>query len=77
MGNSSGNIIPKAMLVEIGVKAGDKVELLVQDGRLTIETVKAPSRSGWAEDAARIAAMADDALVMGEFGTDGGDDWTW
>jgi antitoxin MazE len=77
MGNSSGIIIPKPMLAEIGLKAGDDVELAVRDGRLVIEAVKSHPRAGWAEDARRIAEADDDGLVLGEFGNDGDDALTW
>jgi len=77
MGNSSGIIIPKPMLAEIGLKAGDDVELAVHDGRLVIEAVKAYPRAGWAEDARRIAEAEDDRLVLGAFGNDDDDALTW
>lgn len=77
MGNSSGIIIPKPMLAEIGMKAGDDVDLRVEGGRLVIAALKPRPRVGWAEDAQRIAASGDDRLVLGEFGNDGDDDLTW
>ena len=77
MGNSSGIIIPKLMLAEIGMKAGDDVEMVIQDGRIVIAPIKTHPRVGWAEDAKRIAAAGDDGLVLGEFGNDGDDELTW
>jgi len=71
MGNSSGVIIPKPMLTEIGVRAGDSIEMVVLEGRLVIEAVTAHPRAGWAEAARQIAESGDDALVLGEFGNDG------
>lgn len=77
MGNSSGIIIPKPMLAEIGIKAGDDVDLRVEGDRLVIEVLKPCARAGWAEDARRIAESGDDRLVLGEFGNDGDDELTW
>ena len=77
MGNSSGITIPKPMLAEIGMKAGDDVDLRIEGGRLVIAALKPRPRAGWAEDARRIAENADDRLVLGEFGNDGDDDLTW
>ena len=75
-GNSAGVIIPKPLLSEIGVQAGDGVDLRVEDGRLVIEPSRNP-REGWAEDAKRIAAEGDDKLVWPEFVDDLDDEWTW
>jgi antitoxin MazE len=77
MGNSSGIIIPKPILAEIGVRAGDSIEMIVLDGRLVIEAVKAHPRAGWAEAARQIAESGDDALVLGEFGNDGDASLSW
>ena len=77
MGNSSAVIIPKPLLVEIGAIVGDDVELLVEDGRIVVAPIKQHSRSGWAEDAARIADVGDDALVWPEFGNEGDVDLAW
>jgi antitoxin MazE len=77
MGNSSGVIIPKPLLAEMGVRPGDVVELAVRDGRLVIEAVKADPRAGWAEDARRLAEADDDHLVWGAFGNDGDTDLVW
>jgi antitoxin MazE len=49
-GNSAGVIIPKPLLSAIGAKAGDRVELKVEAGRLVIERIRS-----WAEDAKRLA----------------------
>jgi len=77
MGNSSGIIIPKPLLAEIGLKAGDIVELGLEDGRLVIVALKPHPRTGWAEDARRIAESGDDHLVLGEFANSGDDELTW
>jgi len=45
MGNSSGIIIPRIMLAEIGMKPGDHVELAIEDGGLFHFLVAALSRT--------------------------------
>ena len=77
MGNSSGIIIPKPLLIEIGAKAGDDVEMLVEAGRIVIAPIHAHPRAGWAEDARRIAEEGDDALVWPEFGNADDGALTW
>ena len=77
LGNSSGVIIPKSMLAEIGVAAGDMVELSLEDGRVTITPVKRRPREGWAEASRAIAEAGDDALVWPEFDNIGDDELTW
>ncbi|HEV7293579.1 MAG TPA: AbrB/MazE/SpoVT family DNA-binding domain-containing protein [Devosia sp.] len=77
IGNSAGVVIPKPMLQEIGAGAGDKVDLSVVDGKIVIEPVRKSVREGWAEDAARLAALGDDELVWPELANDADEDWTW
>jgi antitoxin MazE len=68
MGNSSGIIIPKPVLAEIGAVAGDTMRLSVEGRRIVIEPVTPGPREGWGEDARAIASANDDALVWPEFG---------
>lgn len=77
MGNSSGVIIPKPLLVEIGAKAGDEVELVVEQGRLVLTPLVGRPRAGWADDARLLAAEGDDALAWPEFGNEGDESLTW
>jgi antitoxin MazE len=65
MGNSSGVIIPKPFLAEIG--ASSAVEMVVEDGRIVIEAERRAPRAGWAV-ASRGLAEAGDQLVWPEFG---------
>lgn len=76
-GNSAGVLIPKPLLAEIGAKAGDSVELKVEGGRLVIEPVIRPARTGWAEDSARLAREQDDELVWPELGNSEDATLTW
>lgn len=77
LGNSSGVIIPKTMLAELGVAAGDAVDLLLEDGRIAITPVRRRPREGWAEAFRELAEAGDDALVWPEFGNDEDADLTW
>ncbi|WP_375450126.1 AbrB/MazE/SpoVT family DNA-binding domain-containing protein [uncultured Devosia sp.] len=76
-GNSTGVIIPKSLLSEIGAEAGDSFDMRIEDGKIIIQKERRHPREGWAEAAAAIAAAGDDKLVWPEFGNDGDDDLTW
>ncbi len=77
IGNSSGVIIPKPFLAEIGSKPGDKVDMLVEDGRIIITPVRSEPRAGWPEDAKRVADEGDDALVWPEFSNEDDRELKW
>ena len=77
LGNSSGVIIPKSLLAEIGIAAGDAVDLSLEDCRIIITPQKKRPREGWAEASRAIAEAGDDALVWPEFGNIGDDELTW
>ncbi len=77
LGNSSGVIIPKSMLAEIGIAAGDTVDLSMEDSRIIITPQKRRPREGWAEASKAIAEAGDDALVWPEFANDEDADLTW
>ena len=76
MGNSSGIILPKPFLEEIGSKAGEKVDMQVQDGNIVISPVRATSRAAWDADATLIAADGEEP-AWPEFGNDGDAALTW
>jgi antitoxin MazE len=67
-GNSTGVLIPKPLLSEIGAKAGDSVELKVEAGRLVIERTRGRPRSGWAKAARRLAEARDDEVTKASNG---------
>ena len=75
MGNSQGILIPKPILVQLGLE--DKVDLQVRDGVIEIRPVRKNPREGWADDARRIAEAGDDGLVWPEFANDGDGELTW
>jgi antitoxin MazE len=76
-GNSSGVIIPKPILVQIGVEVGDDLELSLDNDRIVLAPMKRHPRAGWAGAAQRIAEVGDDALVWPEFGNVGDQDLKW
>ena len=71
MGNSHGVLIPKPLLQEIGVSAGDPVELKInKKGRLVISPLARDPRSGWAEECRALAGAGEFGLVRA-----GGRNW--
>jgi antitoxin MazE len=77
MGNSTGIIIPKPLLAQIGVEAGDDLDLSLDDGQIVLRPLKRHPRAGWADEAKRIAETGDDALVWPEFGNADDADLKW
>jgi len=77
LGNSAGVIIPKAVLADMGLAAGDAVDLRREGDRLVLTPVPRAKRAGWAEASRDIAAAGDDGLVWPEFGNAGEADLTW
>jgi len=75
MGNSQGVLIPKPILAQVGLEG--KADLQVRDGVIEIRPMRRDPREGWAEDARRVAASGDDALVWPEFGNEGDGDLVW
>lgn len=56
MGNSTGLILPKAILDQLGLASGTKVDLRVENGEIVVRPAKRKVREGWEEDAKRIGA---------------------
>ena len=75
IGNSRGIVIPKPMLVQLGLEDG--ADLTVENGALVIRKPSMPARAGWADAAKAVALAKDDGLVMGEFANEGDEDLTW
>lgn len=59
MGNSTGIILPRAVLREIGLELGASMELQVEGGRIVATPIMDPVRKNWAAAAAEIATRAD------------------
>jgi antitoxin MazE len=77
LGNSSGVIIPKSMLVELGIAAGDAVDLALEDSRIIITPQKRRPREGWAEAFEEAGELTDEDRAWLHFGNDGDDDLKW
>jgi antitoxin MazE len=77
LGNSSGVIIPKSLLRDLGVAEGDPVEMTLEAGRIVLVPVKRRARAGWAEASRDIAEARDDTLVWQEFGNAEDQTLTW
>jgi antitoxin MazE len=77
MGNSSGIIIPKPILSQIGVEAGDDLDLSLSEDRIVLRPARRHLRDGWAGAAKRIAEAGDDALIWPEFGNVDDADLEW
>ena len=77
MGNSSGVIIPKPLLVQIGAHTGSDVDMAVENDRIVIQVIKTGRRDGWAEASRALAEAGDDALVWPEFGNEGDQALSW
>jgi antitoxin MazE len=76
LGNSVGLIIPKPILLELGLAAGDMVDLSLDKGHLVVAPVTS-TRAGWAEAARLIAATDEDDQGWMEFGNTGDRDLQW
>lgn len=78
IGNSTGLVVPKPVLAQIGLAPGATLDLTVEDGRLVGTPVARAARAGWAEDAAAIAASGEGALADWlDFGNEGDDTLAW
>ena len=83
MGNSSGLILPKAMLDKLGLACGAKFDVALENGKFVVTPVKRKVREGWAEAAAEIVANESDEerrereewLAMSYDELD--DEWVW
>jgi antitoxin MazE len=67
LGNSSGVIIPKSMLAEVGISAGDAVDLSLEDNRIIITPQKRRPREGWAEAFDEIGELGEEDRAWLEF----------
>jgi antitoxin MazE len=75
MGNSQGVLIPKPILAQVGLEG--TADLQVRDGVIEIRPLRRNPREGWADDARRLAAQGDDALVWPEVANASDDEWVW
>lgn len=77
MGNSTGMIVPKAILDELGMASGSKIDVRIEDGKIVAAPVKRNVREGWEEDAKRIGALGltEEELEWLEFDDPIPEDW--
>lgn len=78
MGNSTGMIVPRALLAEMGVSVGTAIDLKVEDGKLVGSPIRGV-RDGWEADAARIGGEppVEEERDWLSFGNEGDDDLQW
>lgn len=66
MGNSTGMIVPSAVLREAGLASGAVLDVSVEAGRIVATPVVQPLRAGWHDDAMALAAVtAEEADWLG------------
>ena len=79
MGNSTGMIIPKAILTELATGAGTPFEIEVRDRAIVATPIVADPRDKWEEE---LRAMPPEALTEDErawmaAGNDFDAEWEW
>jgi antitoxin MazE len=79
MGNSTGIILPRAILGQIGLTTGATLDLSVEDGRLIATPVKSVGREHWAEAAVSLTEQPNDteAALWHGFANQDDDSLTW
>ena len=78
MGNSTGIILPRSILGQIGLATGAALDLRVENGKLIGTPIKSDRRSHWASAAAEIADVENsDEAAWRAFGNDDDADLTW
>jgi antitoxin MazE len=77
LGNSSGVIIPKPLLAEVGLTARDAVDVTLEEGRIVLVPLRRQPRAGWAEASRSVAETGDDALAWPEFANADDEDLVW
>jgi antitoxin MazE len=77
LGNSSGVIIPKSMLAQVGIGAGDAVDLSLEDNRIIITPQKQKPREAWAQGFDEIDELGDEDLAWLEFPNAVDDELEW
>jgi antitoxin MazE len=76
MGNSTGLIVPRALLSELGVTTGAAMDVRLEEGRLVATPVVSARRAGWAQEAAAVTDEPVDADWLG-LANEGDADLTW
>ena len=68
IGNSQGVVIPKPILIQLGLSGEAGADMTVEGDALVLRRPANPERTGWPEAAKKVAECGDDEMVMGEFG---------
>ena len=78
IGNSTGMILPKPILKELGVESGTSMDVVVENGRVIATPLKRKIREGWAEAAAIVGAepLTEEEREWLDFDDDI-EEWTW
>ncbi len=79
MGNSAGIILPKPLLVALGIEVGRQIDIAIEDGRIVATPVKRPVRQGWEAAAAEIGALplTEDEQAWLDCEEYPSEEWTW
>ena len=79
MGNSTGMILPKAILDELGLASGAKIDLRVEGGEVIAKPVKRIVREGWEESAKIIGALglSEEDQAWLDMPSDFDEEWEW
>ena len=77
LGNSAGVIIPKSLLAELRVAAGDTVNVSVEHGSLVLTPVRQAPRAGWAVASRELSDRGADELEWPEFPNADDDALNW
>ena len=68
IGNSKGVVLPKALLVQVGLADQAVAHVEVEGGAIVLRKPAKAVRAGWAEAAAALSFKGGDIPLMGEFG---------
>ena len=79
MGNSTGMIVPKALLDQLGLASGAKIDINVEGGKFVAQPIARKVREGWEEAAKRIGAagLTEDDEDWLEFDEPIDGEWEW
>lgn len=72
LGNSQAVIIPKAVLLQLGLT--NHIEMAVKDNKIILSAPK-KNRQGWALAACALSESGDDQLL--DFPADNEEEWVW
>jgi len=79
MGNSTGLILPKPVLQELGVGTGTMMDIVVDNGRVVATPIVGDHHQGWADAAREIGRqdLSEDAIAWQGFANEDDDGLTW